>query len=84
MFNQTYQELVVTTFPKLGLTLPIDSSCDDELSIKGIDPSLLTIGNWRIEGEEGLDQEVGEGERVFHLEMDNEQDIPAKEYVDRE
>ena len=44
-FNQTYQELVVTTFRKLGLTLPIDGSCDDELSIKGIDPSLLTIGN---------------------------------------
>jgi len=83
-FNQTYQELVVTTFRKLGLTLPIDGSCDDELSIKGIDPSLLTIGNWRIEGEEGSDQEVGEGERDFHLEMDNEQDIPAEEYVDRE
>jgi len=85
-FNQTYQELVVTTFRnlKLGLIVPIDGSCDHERSIKGKDPSLLTIGNWRIEGKEGLDQEVGEGKRVFHWEMDNEQDIPAGEYVDWE
>ena len=83
-FSQTYQELVVTIFRKLGLTLPIDGSCDDELSIKGIDPSLLRIGDWRIEKEEDLHQEAGDGERVLALEMDNEHDIPAEEYVDWE
>lgn len=83
-FSQTYQELVVTTFRKLGLTLPIDGSCDDELSIKGIDPSLLRIGDWRIKEEEDLHQEAGDGERVLPLAMDNEHDIQAEEYVDRE
>ena len=34
------------TFRKLGLTLPIDGSCDDELSVKGIEPALLQIGDW--------------------------------------
>ena len=45
-FTRKYQELVVETFRKLGLTLPIDGSCDDELSVKGIEPALLQIGDW--------------------------------------
>ena len=38
---------MVKTFRKLGLTLPVDGSSDRELSVKGIDPSLLEIGDWR-------------------------------------
>jgi len=83
-FCYTYQELVAITFRKLGLTLPIDGSCDDELLIKGIDPSLVRIGDWRMEGDEGLDLEAGEGERALYSEMDNEHDAAALEYVDRE
>ena len=83
-FSQTYQELVVITFGKLGLTLPINGSCDDELSIKGIDPLLLRIGDWRIEGGEGLEREVEEGKQVLRPEVDNEHDAGAVDYVDRE
>ena len=84
-FGQTYQELVVTTFRKLGLTLPINGSCDDELSIKGIDPLLLRIGDWRIEEGGGLNhpEDAGERERVLH-EMNNEDYGRAVDYVDRE
>ena len=45
-FSRRYQGLVVETFRKLGLTLLIDSSCDDELSVKGIESCLLQIGDW--------------------------------------
>ena len=44
--TRKYQELFVKTFRKSGLTLPIDGSCDDELSVKGIEPALLQIGDW--------------------------------------
>jgi len=44
-FCLKHQDLVINTFRKLGLTLPIDGSQDHELSIKGIDPSLLQIEN---------------------------------------
>ena len=44
-FTRNYQELVVETLRKLGLRLPIDGSCDDELSVKGIEPALLQIGD---------------------------------------
>ena len=45
-FTPKYQEQVVEIFRKLGLTLPIDGSCDNELSVKGIEPALLQIGDW--------------------------------------
>jgi len=45
-FNSRYQQLVITTFQKLGLTLPIDGSSDQELMVKGIKPSTLQIGDW--------------------------------------
>jgi len=45
IFCEKSQESVVQTFRQLGLTLPIDGSCDDELSVKGISPSLLNIGD---------------------------------------
>jgi len=35
----------VKTIQKLGLTLPIDGSCDDELSVKDIESYLLQIGD---------------------------------------
>jgi len=44
-FCLKHKDLVINTFRKLGLTLPIDGSQDHELSIKGIDPSLLQIEN---------------------------------------
>jgi len=46
LFIRRYQGLIVENFEELGLTLPIDSSCDDELSAKKIRTSLLQIGDW--------------------------------------
>ncbi|KAG0126871.1 hypothetical protein HOY82DRAFT_542363 [Tuber indicum] len=74
-FTETHQELVVTTFRKLGLTLPIDGSYDSELSIKGIDPSLLKIGNW----EEGAPSEPASEVE----ERENEQSVTV-EFIDRD
>lgn len=37
------------TFEKFGLTLPIEGSCDDELSAKTIRTPLLWIGDWGID-----------------------------------
>ena len=48
-FCEKHQGLVVQTFRKLGITLPIDGSSDGELSVKGINSSLLEIGDWRRE-----------------------------------
>lgn len=31
----------------MGLALPIDGSCDDEISIKGIPKEDLKVGDWR-------------------------------------
>jgi hypothetical protein len=45
-FCTTHEQLIISIFRKLGLTLPIDGSCDNELSVKGIDSSLLQIGDW--------------------------------------
>ncbi|RPB03805.1 hypothetical protein L873DRAFT_1856594 [Choiromyces venosus 120613-1] len=44
-FCLKHQELIVETFHKLGLTLTIDGSSDGELSVKGIDLSLLETGD---------------------------------------
>jgi len=47
-FCTTRHEVIVSSFRKLGLSLPIDGSCDSELSIKGFSPEQLVIGDWRV------------------------------------
>lgn len=47
-FCTTRQEVIVSSFRKLGLSLSIDSSCDSELSIKGFSPEQLVIGDWSV------------------------------------
>jgi len=47
-FCTTRREVIVSSFRKLGLSLPIDGSCDSELSIKGFCPEQLVIGDWRV------------------------------------
>lgn len=47
MFCEKNQESVIQTFRSLGLSLPIDGSGDNELSVKGIPPDLLQIGDWQ-------------------------------------
>jgi len=77
-FCEKHQGLVVSTFRKLGLTLPIDGSSDEELSVKGIDSSLLEIGDWRRDENSILSQEDGLGS------LDGEPVEHGIEFVDRE
>jgi len=43
-FNREKREVVVRGFRCLGISLPIDGSCDDEISIKGLDTTVLAEG----------------------------------------
>ena len=78
-FSTTRQAVVQKSFRILGLALPIDGSCDMEISLKGIDQTYLRDGllDWRqgsLEGEDTAEVEqeasgrvvgeVGEGEEV--------------------
>ncbi|KAG0136043.1 hypothetical protein HOY82DRAFT_599836 [Tuber indicum] len=47
-FCCTRRDIIVTSFCKVGLSLPIDGSYDLELSIKGIPSEELVIGDWRL------------------------------------
>ncbi|KAG0126951.1 hypothetical protein HOY82DRAFT_614237 [Tuber indicum] len=76
-FCLKHQELIAETFRKLGLTLPIDGSSDEELSVKGIDSSLLRIGDWRYHEPAMASQETGP------LVEEEVEDIGI-EFVDRE
>jgi len=80
--SQAYKELIVSTFRKLGLTLPIDGLCDDELSIKGIDSSLLQIGDWREGGLEGDEKLPALHSELPRQVVDEPADV-AVEYIDR-
>ena len=40
--------MVVNSFRKVGLSLPIDGSCDDELSVKGISKEEYRVGDWHL------------------------------------
>jgi hypothetical protein len=73
-FSSTRKEVVVQSFRKLGMSLPIDGSCDAELSIKGLDPEVLRSGlkDWRTRGchqeqDDYSDSESSEGEDLGHL-----------------
>ena len=78
-FCEKHQGLVVQTFRKLGITLPIDGSSDGELSVKGIDSSLLEIGDWRR--EQNATSSEADGLELLRNEETGEVGI---EFVDRE
>lgn len=63
-FCTNKRELIISSFRKVGLALPIDGSCDEELSIKGIPPEELIVGDWhRGSGEiEGWGDPGGPGD----------------------
>ena len=43
-FNREKREVVVRSFRCLGISHPIGGSCDDEISIKGLDTTVLAEG----------------------------------------
>lgn len=59
--------------------MPIDGSCDDELSVKGLSSEDLVIGNWEreepasvIEAQENtkIDEADDENSDVFFIELE--------------
>lgn len=92
-FCNTKRELIVSSFRKVGLALPIDGSCDEELSIKGISCEDLVVGDWRAgQGEiEGWGNLGGPGDEDLVVEgqpAGEERELDAAndevgEFVDR-
>ena len=81
IFCTTNQESVVQTFHQLGLTLPIDGSFDDELSVNGILPSQFHIGDWRLGGSGHILSTSLETQGATHL---GEGQDDLVEFVDQE
>jgi len=76
-FSQEHTHVVRRAFTATGLALPIDGSPDSEISVKGLDSSLLIagLGDWREGGLTTNDEEeVGEEEElnVAFDELDGE------------
>lgn len=60
------------------MSLPIDGSCDSELSVKGLLPEELLIGDWtkepepiaEVSTETEIDEEADENQDVFFIELE--------------
>jgi len=78
VFSRERAEVVKKSFRILGLALPIDGTCDDEISVKGIESAYLVEGlkEWERGGltvidleEDGVESDVEEVEEdVFYEE----------------
>lgn len=70
------QQVVVRSFRAVGLALPIDGSCDSEISIKGLDTAGLTakLRDWHLDGldvgEANLVEISGEDDEDESLEFE--------------
>jgi len=71
-FSRDRKEVVKKSFHILGLALPIDGSCDGEISIKGIDSTYLREGlrDWQEGGVV-----ASEEDSVELAESDDERDV---------
>lgn len=49
IFNREKRDVIIRSFRCLGIALPIDGSCDNEISIKGLDTTMLAeeLKNWK-------------------------------------
>lgn len=89
-FCTTKREVIVSSFRKVGLSLPIDGSCVSELSIKGFSPEELLIGDWTLpeeihtmESRAGNDQETVLASEFDYFDAEND-DHDEIEFVDRD
>ena len=48
IFSTEKRDVIVNSFRKVGLSLPIDGSCDDKLSVKGISKDQFQVGNRQL------------------------------------
>ena len=80
VFSRERVEVVKKAFRIVGLALPIDGSCDHEISIKGIDGAYLVEGlkHWEIGGNIVVDSEEDAAELT---ETDEDEDVCYEENV---
>ena len=74
-FSRDRKEVVVKAFRILGISLPISSVCDEEISVKGIDSTFLidSLQNWKVgwssEEEDEIELDENEDEHdIFYEE----------------
>ena len=73
IFSTEKRDVVVNSFRKVGLSLPIDGSCDNELSVKGISQDDFRVGNWQLsELDKGNVISVLEGEHGTAISNEEE------------
>ena len=73
------RDVAVNSFWKVGLSLPIDGSCEDELSVKGISQDDFRVGNWQLfELDKGNIVSVLEGEYGTAISNGEELDLCTK------
>ena len=61
IFNREKRDVVIRSFRCLGIALPIDGSCDNEISIKGLDTTMLVeeLKNWKQTPTQATNRLVG-------------------------
>lgn len=76
-FTNERQDVIRRSFRVIGLSLPIDGSCDEEISIKGIDKTYLIEGlkDWgQGEGSPDGDENNAGGADEDEVELDEAED----------
>ena len=86
IFSRERAEVVKKSFRVLGLALPIDGSCDGEISIKGIENAYLQEGlkDWMVGGVEDLNSEEKEESAEVTGEVSEQTAIEEVEEVEEE
>jgi len=71
-FSQDHAQVVRRSFTATGLALPIDGSRDSEISVKGLDTSLLiaALEDWHEGGLTTNDEEEVEQEEELNIAFD--------------
>ena len=74
VFSRERVEVVKKSFRILGLALPIDGSCDSEISVKGVDNAYLVEGlaKWEVGANVVVDLEE---DRQELAETDDDADV---------
>jgi len=74
VFSRERVEVVKKSFRILGLALPIDGSCDSEISVKGVDNAYLVEGltKWEVGAKVAVDLEE---DRQELAETDDDADV---------
>jgi hypothetical protein len=83
-FCRERQEVVVKSFRQLGISLPIDGSCDSEISVKGLSTERLmaALTEWKTCGApSGEDSDCEESDSESESEDEEDDDFGPLELI---